>query len=398
MINDVAHNTGVGFSLNAGSLTDYVWGSHGQGYWQNMALWAGGVNFSQLRSTSIVQLGYIGGVNMTNITIPGATTYTQLSQQASARILWNFANHWHLKIKDNYIYTDDPFAPFLTFVSEPNPNQPNPTIYVPNAVIEQNQGSIDLSYRLTAHDSISFSGSESLQKYIRGASGLWNSYTYSGGVFYQHLFNPNLAAGFGYNYSALDFGHGQSRAGTQMFEAFAMYKFSPAFSVSGWVGPQLTNTKDLIPIFCSPYGCLIEEMHNSQWNIAEGATVSYYKGSNSIRANFSHRVADGGGILGATEMWLATVAYARPISRLWGFSSALMFSKSDSISNIRANQYWNAAQGMMNFTRKIGESWNGSLFLLFIDQKQNFYGTPGTSATAGFGVTLRYTWGHSLGR
>ncbi len=153
-------------------------------------------------------------------------------------------------------------------------------------MIEQNQGSIDLSYRLTAHDSISFSGSESLQKYIRGASGLWNSYTYSGGVFYQHLFNPNLAAGFGYNYSALDFGHGQSRAGVQMFEAFAMYKFSPAFSVSGWVGPQLTNTKDLIPIFCSPYGCLIEEMHNSQWNVAEGATVSYYKGSNSVRARF----------------------------------------------------------------------------------------------------------------
>ncbi len=78
MINDVTHNTGVGFSLNAGSLTDYVWGSHGQGYWQNMALWAGGVNFSQLRSTSIVQLGYIGGVNLTNITIPGATTSTQL--------------------------------------------------------------------------------------------------------------------------------------------------------------------------------------------------------------------------------------------------------------------------------------------------------------------------------
>ena len=36
-----------------------------------------------------------------------------------------------------------------------------------------------------------------------------------------------LAAGGGYNFSALDFGHGQSRAGVQMFEGFVMYKFNP---------------------------------------------------------------------------------------------------------------------------------------------------------------------------
>lgn len=398
MINDVYKDTGVALSLNVGSLSDNVWGSHGETYWQNMATWGGGINFSQLRSTSMINLGYVGGVNMTNLTLPGATTYTQLSQQANVRILWAFANHWQLKIKDNYIYTDDPFAPFLTYVSDPTPNQPNPTIYVPNAVVEQNQGTIDLSYRLAAHDSVTFTGAESLQRYERGATGLWNSYTYTGGAFYQHLFSPNLAAGFGYNYSALDFGHGQSRAGVQMFEGFVMYKFNPGLSVSGWVGPELTATKELIPIYCTPYGCLIEEAHNKQWNVAEGGTLSYFKNTNSFRINFSHRVTDGGGILGATDMWQATAAYARPISRLWGFSSAIMFSKSDSISHYRADQYWNAAQGMLNFTRKIGESWNGSVFLLFIDQKQNFYGTPGTSATAGIGLSLRYVWGHSLGR
>jgi hypothetical protein len=269
---------------------------------------------------------------------------------------------------------------------------------VPNAVIEQNVATVDLSYRLTAKDSISFTGAESLQRYIRGTTGLWNSYTYSGGGFYQHLFSSNLAAGFGYDYSALDFGHGQSRAGVQMFEGFVMYKFSPAFSVSGWIGPELTHTKDLIPIYCNQFGCLVEEKHASQWDVAEGGTIAYFSGVNSVRANFSHRVTDGGGILGATDMWQATIAYARPISRLWGFSAALMYSNSVSISHIRANQYWDAAQGMLNFTRKIGESWNGSVFLLFIDQKQNFYGTPGTSSTAGLGLTLRYVWGHSLGR
>jgi hypothetical protein len=399
MINDVYKNTGVALSLNAGSLTDYVWGGHGQSYWQNMALWGGGVNFSQLRSTSIVQLGYVGGVNLTNLTIPGASNYTQLSQQANARIIWNFANHWQVKIKDNYIYTDDPFAPFVTYISEPTPNQPNPTIYIPNAIYEQNLGTVDLSYRLTAKDAISFTGAESFQRYERGGvSSLWNSFTYGGGAFYQHMFSSRFAAGGGYNYTTIDSGHGQSRSGVNMMEGFLMYKFSPQLSVSGWAGPELTNSKNLINLGClPPFGCLIEEKHQSQWDVAEGGTLSYYKNRNSVRVQFSHRIADGGGILGTTNIYQATIAYARPLSRLWGFSAAYMYSDSKSIFQ-KIDQYWIASQGMLNFTRKIGDSWNGAVFLLLIDQRQNLYGLPGTSATAGVGLTLRYVWGHSLGR
>jgi hypothetical protein len=74
-----------------------------------------------------------------------------------------------------------------------------------------------------------------------------------------------------------------------------------------------------------------------------------------------------------------------------------MYSDSKSIFQ-KIDQYWIASQGMLNFTRKIGDSWNGAVFLLLIDQRQNLYGLPGTSATAGVGLTLRYVWGHSLGR
>jgi hypothetical protein len=399
MINDVTKNTGLGLSLNVGSLNNYVKGGSGQAsYWQNMVMSAGGIGFSQMRSTSLIQLGYIGGVNLTGMTFGTNSTYTTLSQQANARILWNFANHWQMRIKDNYLYTDDPFQPFLTYVSDPTPNQPNPTVYFPQAVIEQNQGSADISYRLSAHDSITFSGSESFQHYIRGASGLWNSFTWGGGSYYQHIFNDHFSAGGGYNFSALDFGHGQSRAGVQMIEGFVVYKFNNSLSVSGWVGPELTHTKDMIPIFCTPQGCLIEAYHSKEWDVAEGGTLTYMKGKNSVRFQFSHRVTDGGGVLGAVSLYQATIAYARPLGRLWGFSAAGMWDNSTSVSHVRANQYWDATQGMLNFTRKIGESWNGSIFLLLIHQTQNFYGTPGTSSTAGLGLTLRYVWGHSIGR
>lgn len=398
-ITDVTHNTGVVLSLNTGSLSNYVWGGSGQpSYWQNIGMWSGGIGFSQIRPTSLIQLGYTGGVSLSSLSVGPYSNYTTLNQSGNARILWNFAKRWQMRIKDTYLYTDNPFAPFLTYASDPTPNQPNPTVYFPQAVIEQNVGSVDVSYRLTAHDSITVNGSESLQNYLRGTTGLWNSYTWSGGAFFQHMFNPQFSAGFGYNFSALDFGHGQSRAGVQMFEGFITYKFNHGLSVSGWVGPEYTTTKDLIPIFCTPYGCLIEEKHDSQWDVAEGGTVAYSHNGNSIRVQTSHRVTDGGGILGAVNLYQATLAYSRPISRVWGFAAAIMYDNSVSVSPFRSNQYWDATQGMINFSRKFGESWNGAVYLLFINQSQNFYGTPGTSSTAGLGLTLRYVWGHELGR
>lgn len=398
-ITDVTHNTGVAVSLSTGELSNYVLGSHGQqSYWQNIGMWSGGLAFTQIRATSLVQLGYSAGVGMSALSLSTYSTYTTLNQSGNAKILWNFARHWQMRVKDIYIYTDNPFEPFLTYTSDPTPNQPNPTVYFPQAVIEQNNGSVDISYRLSEHDSISVTGSESLENYIRGTTGLYNNYTWGGGAFFQHMFNPHFSAGAGYNYSVLDFGHGQSRAGVQMVEGFITYKFNKGLAVSGWVGPEYTQTKDLIPIFCTPYGCLIEEKHSSQWDVAEGGTLSYSKSGNSIRIQTSHRVTDGGGVLGAVNLYQATLAYSRPINRTWGFAAAIMYDNSISVSPFRHSQYWDATEGTLNFSRKFGESWNGGVYLLFINQSQNFYGAPGTTTTAGLGLTLRYIWGHSLGR
>jgi hypothetical protein len=397
-ITDVTHHTGIALSLSTGSLTDYVLGGAGQNYWQNIGMWSAGVGISQLRETSLIQLNYTGGVNLSALSVGPYSNYTTLNQSGLARILWNFAPRWQLRIKDNYIYTDNPFEPFLTYTSDPTPNDPNPTVYFPQAVIEQNTGSVDISYRLSGHDSLTFAGTESLQNYLRGVTGLWNSFTWGGGAYYQHLINPHFSVGTGYNFNALDFGHGESRAGVQMIEGFVTYKFNPAFSVSGWIGPEVTNTKDLVPILCTPYGCLIEEQHNQAFDLAEGGTVSYSKSGNTLRLNTSHRVTDGGGILGAVNLYQATLAYSRPINRIWGFAAAIMYDNSVSITYFHSHQYWDATQGTINFSRKFGDAWNAAVYLLFINQSQNFYGTPGTTSTAGLGVTIRYVWGHSLGR
>ena len=95
-------------------------------------------------------LRYNGGVSLSALTLPGSSTYTTLNQNAGANILWQFAKRWQLAVNDSYIYTNDPFEPYLDLDRVPTFNDPNPVIYIPQAVTEANVGSVNLTYQMSA--------------------------------------------------------------------------------------------------------------------------------------------------------------------------------------------------------------------------------------------------------
>ena len=90
----------------------------------------------------------------------------------------------------------------------PTFNNPNPVIYIPQAVNESNMGSMTLTYQLGARDSVDFTGGESFQRWFNSALSGNNSYAYSAGSNYQHAFSARFSAGGGYSFTALDYGHG----------------------------------------------------------------------------------------------------------------------------------------------------------------------------------------------
>ncbi len=189
-------------------------------------------------------LRYNGGVSLDALSSRGASNnYTTLNQNAGAKILWQFSPRWQLALQDNYISTNDPFESYLTIDRAPTFNNPNPVIYIPRAVTETNVGSANLTYRMSAHDSFSFTGSESFQRFFNTALTAQDSYSYSGGANYQHQLSARLSAGGGYSFTALDFGHGLSRSGIQAVTGFASYQLTPNMYVTGWVGPENTATQ-----------------------------------------------------------------------------------------------------------------------------------------------------------
>jgi hypothetical protein len=410
LFGDVVSHTGLSISATTGESALYTNQAGGYaGYWESYSLFGGAISIVQARPTLMWSLSYGAGLN--NSLAGSYGSYTSLNQSANGNVIWAFAKRWQLRVKDSYFYSDDPFQPFFTFLGQPTPNNPNPVYYFPQTVVEQNQGTVDLTYMLGAHDTLNFTGGESFQHYLRGlqsessgflGSSLWDSTTYSGGGYYQHQFTPQFSGGGGYNFTAMDFGHGQSRAGVQMFQLFANYKFSPRFQVSAWVGPELTGTKDIVPVFCLPDGCLVEVQHNTYFNIAEGGNFTWTASNhNSISGQFSHSVVNGGGIFGAVKYYAATATYSRPLTRVWNFSAGFNYSNSKSISTYQGDQYLYATQGIVSASRSFSRALFFSGYCAFVHETQNYYGllgVPQTLSTSGVGFTLRYSWDHALGR
>jgi hypothetical protein len=399
LLNEVTANTGIRLNLVTGLLTDYIsdaGSSHG--YWQTLSSFAGGVHITQIRPTLVWDVHYNGGSALSSA---GSSNYISLNQNGGANILWQFSKRWQLAMSDSYAETNDPFEPYLTIDRVPTYNNPNPVIYIPQAVVEDNVGSVNLTYQMTQHDSLNFTGGESFQRFFNTPLAANNSYTYSAGTYYQHDFSARLSAGGGYSFTALDFGHGLSRSGIQAITGFANYQLNPNMYVSGWVGPENTASKDIVPTFCYPgFGCFgYHAVYQAQWSLAEGATFGWSGAKNAFRAGLRHQVSNGGGLLGTARLYQVTAGYKRSLSQRWNFLAGFSYNNSLSISHYRANSFLNSLQGTVSLTRNISQAWNASVYYASIHQRQNYYGPQASSVGAnGVGISLRYTWGHSLGR
>jgi hypothetical protein len=405
LLNEVTANTGIRLNLGTGLLTGYNSPdtSH-HGYWQTLGSFGTGLEITQIRPTLLWDLHYNGGLSLSALSSARSSNYTSLYQRAAVDILWQFSPRWQFSVHDNYIYTNDPFEPYLTVDRAPTFNDPNPVIYILQSVVEQNTGSANLSYQMTQRDTLNFTGGESFQRFFNTTLSAQDSYTYSAGANYQHQFSARLSAGGGYSFTALDFGHGLSRSGIQAITGFASYQFTPNLYVTGWVGPEDTANKDIVPTFCFPgFGCFgYHAQYTSQWSVAEGATFGWSRARDAVRVGFRHQISNGGGLLGTVRFYQLTAGYRRSLTQRWYLFAGFAYNDSLSIAasgSSRAGQFLKSMQGSLDLSRNISPAWNATVYYSVISQRQNYF-TPQAASLGsnGVGITLRYTWGHSLGR
>jgi hypothetical protein len=402
LLNEVTANTGLKLSLLTGLLLNHnAYGGTTSSYWETLGMLGGGIHITQIRPTLLWDLRYQGGVSLTALTVKNANYATNLNQNGGVKILWQFASRWQLAVDDRYIYTNDPFEPYLTNAGVPTFNNPNPVFYAPQAITESNVGSATLTYKLGEHDNLNFTGGESFQRYINTPLSANNSYSYSGGASYDHDLSARLSLGAAYNFTALDYGHGLSRSGITAITPFGSYRLTPSMYITGFFGPEYTANKDIVPTFCFPgFGCFgYHAAYEAKWNLAEGATFGWSQTRNAVRLGFRHQNSDGGGLLGTVRLYQITASYRRALTQNWDLTAGISYNNSLSVSQYHANQFLKALQGNVSLGRNITPAWNATMYYATIHQSQNYYSPQAsTLGSNGLGLSLRYSWSHSLGR
>lgn len=333
-------------------------------------------------------------------TSTGTGYYNTSNPSASAGALWQINRHWQLSVNDNYMYSFDPFQQYLTLSSAPTYNQPNPTIYVPLTTTEGNYGNIDLTYQINAHDSLTFTGTESFRRYLHNTYSAYNLDSWGGVAIYQHMFSPRLSAGGAYSFTSLDFGHGQSRSGIQMIQAFISYALGPHMLVSGWVGPEYTATKNLVPILCDPYGCFYEIAHNSAWDNSFGGNFSWNGSRNAVTVSGYKSISDGGILLGVVKLYQFNSNFIRQLNPHWSFNFGAMYGNNTGYSTLFNLRHLNSFTGNVGFSRQLTPTLSAAIqYLRYWETQKNIIGAAAPKWTNNrVQFTLQYNWGHSLGR
>jgi len=388
---ETAYDTNIAaFGTQTLSQTSYYLGPH--------------IGLSQYRPRLALNLSYDGGLAV----YPQLSNSNTYGQTGTADILYQLSSHWQAHASDRYIYNANPFGTYFTIIGQPSPNDPNPNTYVPFAITNQNLVEADLSYQMNRYDTLTFSGSETFRRYSNYGgtytfqTGLYNLISWNGGANYSHKFSAQLSAGGGYNWTSLDFSHGQQRSGISAFQAFVNYQWTKSFSISGWAGPEYITAKTLIPYFGQVYTLL-----QDNWEPAFGLNLGWQGLRQSFTAGLSRQVSDGGGLLATTTVSSVNGAYRRKIGQKLDGVATVSYGNNASFAASNLNRQlfpdrkYTLLQTIFQVNRPITRQVTGTLGYSYIRETQkNIYVVNAATVYTDNRIwfNLQYTWNHPLGQ
>ena len=394
-LSQATENSSITLGIATG-LSFYSNGGSGSGWW--LYHLTPSVRIQQFFPKFSWYVGYSGGFQ-TYLNQSGAGNGNNhlFSQSASAGFIWQMSPHWQLMGNDSFNYSANPFDSYLTTPGTPTMNNPNPIVYTPLTQFTQNYGTMTLTNKLTKVDTLSFNGTANLRRTstydLLTSVPFYNLVSYGGRASYAHQLSPRLTLGAGYDYNSLDFGRGIQRSGIQTISGTVEYLLRPNMTISGWAGPEYTQTKTIVSILGESF-----VTHNSFWNVALGANFGWQTIHNSVRAGFNRQVSDGGGLLATVQLNSFYVNYRRMLNAKWNAGAGATYSHnvSTTTANRNFNNFW--VNASVNY--KIAKSLNATANYGFANTAQSnvFLGGSTHYQTNIVSASISYSWNHPLGR
>ncbi len=256
------------------------------------------------------------------------SAYNQADQNVSANLQYRISPNFTISLQDVFSKTSNIF-------NQPNPLSGSPisgSVSAPGVAVitpfgnQINNGtSAQLTYQVSATGMLGAGGNFATLYYPNPeqVSGLYNSQSVGGSVFYSRRLGEKYYLGANYQYQQTISSQANltgSQTQTQTVSAFLSIYLKPTLSVSISGGPQhYTATQQPFP-------------PSSSWSPMLMVSVGWQGERTTLAANYSHMVSGGGGLNGAYDSSSAGLSANWKVSRDWTAGVAASYSDNKTLT------------------------------------------------------------------
>ena len=363
----------------------------------------------QTRPQTVWSLDYRGGLTIDHRPQEvGRSIHNATSVTADVQHI--FARRLQLELREDYMRTSNPFGyvgESASVAALSGAGQLNSFIAVPVATRIAEVSSGNLTYQLTHHSSIGFSGSYSTQRFREVAVspgvalGLIDTRMATGRGFYALEISPRHKIGFEYQLQDLRFQGNIARTLDQTVFVFDEIALKTNLTLTLYAGPDRAHTHNNILLLGSNASPSVVPQINDVWSPAGGAMFTWRGRFVALELSGQRLVTDGGGSTGAVRATSASAELRKNFTNRWTGSLGYLYSdrRLPIGSANAANSRVALQQGSLILERRLAER------LVVRGQyariQQESAGTPVPLTTGNHnrvGAELAYEFARPLGR
>jgi hypothetical protein len=303
-------SVGLGFS---GAYDDNISAGAIQGVSdESYSVWPR-VALQQSRSRLLWELSYSPGFTF----YQHASSLNQDDHDLGVNLKYRFSPHVTLSLRDSFQKTSTVLSLFEPKAAGPDPTQrPSDSIVAPVTDRISNFGNAMITYQFRPNAMIGGKGTLSQLWYPNSseARGLFDSTAQAAGGFYTHRLSGKHYIGVNYDFQRLlarplqNSPLAQSETQTQSLTLSYTLYLRPTVSLSILAGPEYSDTLSGTPTTTATF------THFRMWSPAAGASFGWQGARTSLAASYSRRIAEGGGLSGASRSNSADASIRRQLS------------------------------------------------------------------------------------
>lgn len=333
---------------------------------------------------------------------PGFTFYQRLSgfdaadQNATINFAYRLSPHVTFSATDGFVKSSSVFnQPGLNPAGTVGGGAqgPNFSVIAPVSDLLSNSGNAGLAYQFALNQMIGVSGTFTNLHYPNQAqvSGLFDSSSQAGSVFYSFRLGRRQYAGVTYQYQRLlSYPTGYTNE-TQTHGAMLFYSVYPAkgLSLSFFGGFQYSDT-----VQASPF------LRLTQWTPSGGASLSWQGRWNSVALSYMHVVSSGGGLIGAVQLDSAMASVGQRITKSLNASVSGGYAENNILGGSLLGQTnGHSISGTASLQQQFGQHVNFQLG--YTRMRQDYSGVPVLALNPNTNrefVSVSYQFARPLGR